>query len=131
MFTPTVADRVLVGLEDPAAQDPEEVGHKAATLAQLQSKGFSVPSGVVLTRSACERILAAAGLSSGATVSLDCSVNAAAATPKRTASSVGMSFSTAKIVAAVKASPAPLGSTMSTRIAGTNPLASEVAYAEP
>jgi len=67
MFTPTVADRVLVGLEDPAAQDPEEVGHKAATLAQLQSKGFSVPSGVVLTRSACERILAAAGLSSGAT----------------------------------------------------------------
>jgi len=63
MFTPTVADRVLVGLEDPAAQDPEEVGHKAATLAQLQSKGFSVPSGVVLTRSACERILAAAGLS--------------------------------------------------------------------
>jgi phosphohistidine swiveling domain-containing protein len=66
MSTSSVADRVIVSLDAPAARDPEVAGHKAATLARLKSEGFAVPRGIVLTRAGCERILAASGLGPGA-----------------------------------------------------------------
>ncbi len=60
--TAASSSRTLLALEDPGARDPDVAGHKAATLARLISEGFAVPRGVVLTRSACERILSASGL---------------------------------------------------------------------
>jgi pyruvate,water dikinase len=44
-------------LDDPAAQDPEVVGGKAATLARLRGASFPVPPGAVLTRAACDRVV--------------------------------------------------------------------------
>lgn len=38
----------LLALDDPVATDPDVVGHKAATLAALRSRGHRVPAGVVL-----------------------------------------------------------------------------------
>jgi pyruvate,water dikinase len=42
----------LVGLDDPAAENPALVGNKAATLAMLRRAGFEVPAGVVIPATA-------------------------------------------------------------------------------
>ena len=47
--TPLPRHDALVSLDAEAAQDPERVGNKAATLAVLHGLGFPVPPGVVVT----------------------------------------------------------------------------------
>jgi len=49
-----VRHRYLISLDDPACINPDLVGSKAATLAQLKQAGFDVPDGVVLTTTAFE-----------------------------------------------------------------------------
>ncbi|MGH3936223.1 MAG: PEP/pyruvate-binding domain-containing protein [Pseudonocardiaceae bacterium] len=55
-------DDLVVPLRDVVAADAARVGCKAATLGELLRAGFPVPDGAVLTTSALEHALAAAGL---------------------------------------------------------------------
>ncbi|HEX6237195.1 MAG TPA: PEP/pyruvate-binding domain-containing protein, partial [Acidimicrobiales bacterium] len=48
----------VFGLDDEAATDPSQAGHKAATLARLSGLGFPVPPGVVVSVEAIDRIRA-------------------------------------------------------------------------
>ncbi len=52
----------FIFLDHPAADLREEVGGKAAGLAQLRKAGFPVPDGFAVTSNSCEGILAANGL---------------------------------------------------------------------
>jgi rifampicin phosphotransferase len=53
--------RLVVGLDEADAGDPQLTGRKAATLARLRAAGLPVPEGFVLTVAAVERIPQAGG----------------------------------------------------------------------
>jgi len=58
---PSTGAPLVVSLHDPGASVRQEVvGTKAATLAQLASRGFRVPEGFVVTTTACDHIAPAA-----------------------------------------------------------------------
>lgn len=66
---PAAPDRSLVAdLYDLRCPDASVVGTKAAHLARLAGLGFRVPEGFVITATACDRVLAAAGQAGGAGV---------------------------------------------------------------
>lgn len=49
---PTAEHRYLIAMEDPSCRDPEVVGTKAASLADLADAGFAVPDSIVLSAQA-------------------------------------------------------------------------------
>jgi pyruvate,water dikinase len=58
--------QLVRSLDDAGAEEAEQSGSKAATLAELKRAGFRVPEGFVVTTEALTQALASAGLGAAA-----------------------------------------------------------------